>query len=45
MECMHKLSRSSAVSRPSRTQGLCVSARTLVRARASSQGSGLRESA
>lgn len=44
---MHKLSRSkdSAVSRPARTQGICVSARTHVRARASSQGSGLRESA
>lgn len=44
---MHKLSRSkdSAVSRPSRTQGTCVRACTHVRARASSQGSGLRESA
>lgn len=39
---MFKLSRSkdSAVSRPSRTQGICVSARTR-----GSQGSGLRERA
>lgn len=44
---MLKLSRSKdcAVSRPSRTQGICVSARTHVRARASAQGSELRESA
>lgn len=44
---MLKLSRSkdSVVSRLSRTQGTCVSARTHVRARASAQGSGLRESA
>lgn len=38
------LSKDSAVSKPSRTQGICVSARTHVRTRASSQGSGLSES-